>query len=94
MTDGEPGAVREMSSVRMGVAGALPGCSEGELGYGLLRYEHLILREEVTSVSVEPLLWARHCPCPYRRLAHGLTAGWHAFLSLLPECQESSVTMT
>lgn len=87
VTDGEPGAVREMSSVKMSVAGALLGCSEGELGCGLLRHEHLMLRKEETPVSLELLLWARHCPCPYCRLAHALTAGWHPFLSLLPECQ-------
>lgn len=56
-----------MSSVRMGVAGALPGSPEDELG--LLKHQHPMLGKEEIPGSVEHLLWARHDPCPYWRLA-------------------------
>lgn len=77
MTDGEPGAPREMSARRMGVAGVLSGCPEGwgsSQGVSFLRHEHPMLGKENTPVSVEYLLWAR--------LAHALTAG--GILSLFP----------
>lgn len=76
LTDGEPGASREMSSMRMGVAGALPSCPEGEPENSLLRHEYSMFWKEETPVSVELLLWSRHCPYPYCRLAHAFTAGW------------------
>lgn len=63
MTDGEPGAPREMSARRMGVAGVLSSSQ----GVSFLRHEHPMLGKENTPVSVEYLLWAR--------LAHALTAG-------------------
>lgn len=85
-----------MSSMRMGVAGALPSCPEGEPENSLLRHEYSMFWKEETPVSIELLLWSRHCPYPYCRLAHAftagtahaLTAGWHPFLYLLLECQK------